>query len=85
MPLARAEGKLIPDLDGIHFPMQDHAGRHIRCSVTFDYLHDVGGMLTYETEQVLRVFAEFRSAIEAIASRKFDAGTAKVRVDIGDA
>jgi hypothetical protein len=85
MPLARAEGKLTPDLDGIHFPMRDDAGRYIHCSVTFDYLNDVGGMLIYETEEMLRIFAEFRSAIEAIASRKFDAGTAKVRVDIGDA
>lgn len=41
MPLTRASGELRPDVDVLHFPMQDTAGNRVSASITYDALEDV--------------------------------------------
>ena len=84
MPLRRADtGLVVAQTDAIYFPMQDvQTKERVVCKVAYPYLHSRIGMS--EGGAMLARFKELRDSIEAIASRKYDAGENPPFVSIED-
>ena len=73
MPLTRGRGlPHLAQIDGVHFALLDH-NRIIRCAVTRGALSHLARK-PLAIDQQDPVFSAYRTAIEGIASRKYDAG-----------
>jgi hypothetical protein len=88
MPLKRAErGLAVTQTDAIYFPMQNvRTDERVVCKVSYPYLHgrmghDLGGPTG---GSMLAHFKKLRNDIEAIASRKYDAGEKHPFVTVED-
>jgi hypothetical protein len=88
MPLRRADaGLVVAQHDAIYFPMQDvQTEERVVCKVAYPYLHSRIGMSEGGPTgaPMLARFKELRDSIEAIASRKYDAGENPPFVSIED-
>ncbi|MBN8995921.1 MAG: DUF1488 family protein [Rhizobiales bacterium] len=77
MPLTRTEDIDVdsPDfITGVLFGMKDPEGRRIVCRVTREALEDRAAADKENQRDQAATFARARKAIEAAASRRFDAG-----------
>jgi hypothetical protein len=88
MPLRRADtGLVVAQTDAIYFPMQNvQTEERVVCKVAYPYLHSRIGMSEGGPTggPMLARFKELRDSIEAIASRKYDAGENPPFVSIED-
>lgn len=85
MPLVRAAGDLIPDTDGVRFPMADEAARKpVHCVATFDFLRDKSGVTSEDADEMVGEFEIYRAEIEELASRKYDRGEDPPRITRAD-
>lgn len=81
MPLVRAAGDLVPDREGVRFPMSDEAARKsVGCLATFDYLQVRSGVASTDADEMVGEFEIYRAEIEELASRKYDRGDEQPRI-----
>jgi hypothetical protein len=74
MPLTRAPGTVRVDLNRVVFPMQDVAtGTAVRCVISEQALRKLSGGAS-SIAALDALFDQHRDEIEAMASRKYDAG-----------
>jgi len=84
MPLYRAAGDLIPEADGVRFPMKDEAAQKpVSCLATIEYLQDRSGVAC-SADEILGEFEIYRAEIEDIASKKYDRGEDPPRITKAD-
>ena len=85
MPLFRAAGDLVPDSDGVRFPMADEAAQKtVSCLATFEFLQDRSGFTSEDADEMVGEFEIYRAEIEELASRKYDRGEDPPRVTRAD-
>jgi len=85
MPLYRAAGDLIPEPDGVRFPMKDEAAQKpVSCLATIEYLQDRSGAACADADEMLGEFEIYRAEIEDMASKKYDRGQDPPRITKDD-
>lgn len=81
MSLHRGRGHPIALADGIHFPMQDDAGRMVFCRVRYETLLRCAGHDAGSAPQDL--FERHRGDIEAAALALYERGVCHITVETG--
>ncbi len=85
MPLTRApDPSFNPTIDGIDFAMIDDKQHRIVCHVSRETLQDRGARDGRDLDPPIDLFDVYRSEVEAVASRKYDTGSAKPVVTSDD-
>lgn len=81
MSLHRGRGQPIALADGIHFPMQDGAGRMVFCRVRYETLRTCAGPDAGHAPHDL--FERLRAEIEAAARALYERGVYHITVEPG--
>jgi len=76
---------LIPDAEGVRFPMRDEAaGKAVPCLATVEFIQDRSGTSSMDAQEMVEEFEIYRAEIEEFASRKYDRGEVEPRITKAD-